>query len=677
MICRYFEWIRTIQLVIQTWKTKLEQEEVDYDEIVMYASCHTELLRLCEVLCSSTLIIKFEEVEGLKNSYLTNFELLNLCLIKYIPQHPDAKWCSFLALLEEYGVLLPQQLLTKIEKYVIFPNDTSKTTDQLPIPLATSGLFQPGSDVSLRLSRDFSLKELSALIIEIQEFQNPLLVYLDMLVYFKLNHSVMFDKYLKAEIDSILALSSTDFSMLEVADATHHALKPKVSLTMLSTALEKTKQILVQVIKGEATYADITFNGKIDIRSVHWKRELEILKKYFYFVDHLHGSHDDLDITLNLLTMAQNIYHVYDQYQSRNKLQDEELLRVRTLLMNETVFHYSELSSQVMELQQQLQAAEQRAVDAECREQLTQQRLTECQQHLTSANKSKDALTLEVAALTKNLEGRSKELEAHNTEVWRIPSRYVSTVKPIGSGAWGEVLEGNVSVAMKRLHPTIHNHHNLEKLQREVKLLAEVRHPNLVQFIGAVLDQSPPIIVTELLDMNLRQAYEQTRLRTGDRLVIFIDIVRALDYLHQRYEPIIHRDVSAPNVLLERMPNNQWKGKVSDLGSANFLQNAQTMGEGALVYSPPEVIPLPSDMLVEAEPQKQTVKIDVYSYGVLLCEVYTNRFPKVDHRRDMMLQVQKDHPQLYELIVHCTKGHPSDRPTMAEVLIELNKMPTF
>ena len=153
-----------------------------------------------------------------------------------------------------------------------------------------------------------------------------------------------------------------------------------------------------------------------------------------------------------------------------------------------------------------------------------------------------------------------------------------------------------------------------------MRLLAEVRHPNLVQFIGAVFDRSPPLIVTELLDMNLRQAYKQNRLGPGDRLSIFMDIARALDYLHQRYEPIIHRDVSAPNVLLQRMPNNQWKGKVSDLGSANFLQNAQTMGEGAIVYSPPEVIPqaFRSDSLSHL---KQSVKIDVYSYGIVLCEV--------------------------------------------------------
>ena len=50
--------------------------------------------------------------------------------------------------------------------------------------------------------------------------------------------------------------------------------------------------------------------------------------------------------------------------------------------------------------------------------------------------------------------------------------------------------------------------------------MAQVRHPNLVRFIAAVLDeaaerlQAPPMIVTELLDTNLRLAYQQGRLQT-------------------------------------------------------------------------------------------------------------------------------------------------------------------
>ena len=298
--------------------------------------------------------------------------------------------------------------------------------------------------------------------------------------------------------------------------------------------------------------------------------------------------------------------------------------------------------------------------------------LMACQTQLDAC---KAELSAELVILKKELEATKKELAAHNIGVWKVSRDRVRMEKEIGNGGWGAVFEGKIRVAIKRLHPAILTPHNLTRLQREMRLLAEVRHPNLVQFIGAVLEQvgtEPPLIITELLDMNLREAYEQKVLQPENRLSIFIDVARALDYLHQRYEPIIHRDVSAPNILLQRLPNNRWKGKVSDLGSANFLQNAQTMGEGAILYSPPEVIPQAFDP--DAEPPMQSVKIDVYSYGVVLCEVNASQFPSADKYRNMIRQVQREQPQMYVLIIRCTKKDPNDRPTMAEVLVELENM---
>ena len=325
--------------------------------------------------------------------------------------------------------------------------------------------------------------------------------------------------------------------------------------------------------------------------------------------------------------------------------------------------------------------AEERAQLAEQREQATQLLLQVKDRELAEANRREADLSARITALVSELEGKTKELAAHKTEVWRIPANRVIIGRRIGEGGWGEVLEGTVSVAIKRLHEKIAYPIHIEKMEREMRLLAEVRHPNLVQFIGAIFNdqnrenRSPPLIITELLDMNLRQAYERNQLDPGNRLSIFMDIALALDYLHQRYDPIIHRDVSAPNVLLQRMSNHQWKGKVSDLGSANFLQHAHTMGEGAIIYSPPEVIPQAFDLLTP--PLKQSVKIDVYSYGIVLCEVTASRFPSTEHYRDMIFQVQRQRPAVYELILHCTKREPSHRPSMAQVMVKLNKIAPF
>ncbi|XP_064393440.1 uncharacterized protein LOC135340941 isoform X2 [Halichondria panicea] len=314
--------------------------------------------------------------------------------------------------------------------------------------------------------------------------------------------------------------------------------------------------------------------------------------------------------------------------------------------------------------------AEERAQLAEQREQATQLLLQVKDRELAEANRREADLSVRITALERELEGKTKELAAHNTEVWRIPANRVIIGRRIGKGGWGEVLEGTVSVAVKRLHEEIALPIYIEKMEREMRLLAEVRHPNLVQFIGAIFDEqrqanrSPPLIITELLDMNLRQAYERNQLDPGNRLSIFKDIALALDYLHQRYNPIIHRDVSAPNVLLQRMPNHQLKGKVSDLGSANFLQHSHTMGEGAIIYSPPEVIPQPL-----VRPPPQTVKIDVYSYGIVLAEVTASRFPSQDNFPEMFERIKRERPAVYKLILRCIEREPSHRPSMAQTML--------
>ncbi len=107
---------------------------------------------------------------------------------------------------------------------------------------------------------------------------------------------------------------------------------------------------------------------------------------------------------------------------------------------------------------QQLRTAEQREQDTQrhC-EQLLQEKYREL-------------------AAPGELEGKTKELAAHNTEVWRIPANKVITGRRIGKAGWGEVLEGTVSVAVKRLFAAIVNPCNLERFHTELRLLAEVRH---------------------------------------------------------------------------------------------------------------------------------------------------------------------------------------------------------
>ena len=121
-----------------------------------------------------------------------------------------------------------------------------------------------------------------------------------------------------------------------------------------------------------------------------------------------------------------------------------------------------------------------------------------------------------------------------------------------------------------------------------MRIAATCRHPCLLQFIGATCDEGSPLFVTELMESSLRALLEQRPLSSTEVSVISLDVARALNYLHlKKPSPIIHRDVSSANVLLWRQ-GDQWRGKVSDYGTAKFMQQTMTVCPGARIYSAPE-----------------------------------------------------------------------------------------
>ena len=267
------------------------------------------------------------------------------------------------------------------------------------------------------------------------------------------------------------------------------------------------------------------------------------------------------------------------------------------------------------------------------------------------------------------------QMTTRGIDPWRVTRDEVEIQDEVDRGAWGSVYRGRFQgqvVAIKSPHPPLLNEHTIRRLQREVQIMAEVQHPNLLQFIGAVFDDETPLIIMELLDTNLRRAYQNGQLSDASKLPIFRDVAYALHYLHEQQDPIIHRDVSAPNVLLEQLPNGMFRAKVSDFGSANLARQAQTTGEGAIIYAAPETFPQAHNP--DTPPLPQTTKIDVYSYGILVCEVIVQEQPDPAQYRRMLQQVQRQWLPVHELITSCTKHKPVDRLTMAQVLGKLTKI---
>ena len=218
-----------------------------------------------------------------------------------------------------------------------------------------------------------------------------------------------------------------------------------------------------------------------------------------------------------------------------------------------------------------------------------------------------------------------------------------------------------VKVAAKFIHEAIISPHNIDLFIREMNIAACVRHPNLLLFIGASLEENKPVIITELMQANLRSII---RTLSRDHVIsIGTDVACALNYLHlMKPDPIIHRDVSSANVLLEPIGSGNWRAKVSDYGSANFVSMVTTTGPGNASYAAPE----------SSNPKFQSPKMDVYSFGILRLEMATGQF------QDPKLQVTRLKTPLWQemavLIRRCISEDPASRIDMKDVLLLLPQL---
>ena len=275
--------------------------------------------------------------------------------------------------------------------------------------------------------------------------------------------------------------------------------------------------------------------------------------------------------------------------------------------------------------------------------------------------------TVERLQTTSKDEERLKRLEDTVERLWTITQDEVLfSNKQLGTGSWGYVIEASYRgrrVAAKCLHEAIMSPHNQELFTKEMKISARCRHRNLVDFIGAVPDH-PAIIVTELMDCTLRAALANRTATPNHIHPISMNVAQGLLYLHSiQPHPLIHCDVSAPNVLL-KAAGNGWIAKLSDLGSALLANLAQTLTPGCFLYAAPEVQQRDSAC-------QQTVKIDVYSFGVLLIEMLTREVPTGSIEALMRL-IHSRWSHFVPLITSCTITDPNQRPSMRQVTDQLD-----
>ena len=301
----------------------------------------------------------------------------------------------------------------------------------------------------------------------------------------------------------------------------------------------------------------------------------------------------------------------------------------------------------------------------------------------------------------------------------------LSNVRPtgirIGAGSYGTVEEvvvpGAICVAKnirtifldRSLIPAAEIRRATAQFVRECQLMSTLHHPNIVQFLGVVFfpGSQLPALVMERMLMTLHGLLDPDTdpppppdapkpfFPLSLKCSILHNVACGLAYLHERSPPIIHRDLSARNVLL----NSGMVAKIADLGVARIVPRVRaaatmTTGPGAPVYMPPEAsAPAKSN----TEKSKYDASIDIFSLGVVTIFTIGGVFPcnplehnyydeksgmllartELQRRSEYMQQVEQqlracgqlrgDHPLIW-LIQQCLHNLPAKRPGIRGVL---------
>ena len=281
--------------------------------------------------------------------------------------------------------------------------------------------------------------------------------------------------------------------------------------------------------------------------------------------------------------LSQNVTHLQEQLQEKERSEANLLRKIQ------------QLKNEVSSLQRKQEEQRQEVDEMRRQRASVETQLRQMEQQLRWERDRVEAQNERLREMEQQLAQREK-----SSYDWIISRNEVQvTDKSVGSGGWGMVYEGRYcgcAVAVKQIREDFAPACSLKKFQREIDMASKCRHPCLLQFIGATIDREFPLLVTELMETSLRRLLRERPLSIGEVSIISLDVARALNYLHRkRPVPMIHRDISSANVLLWRKAGRetgiqeaQWRGKVSDYGTAKFVEEFMTQNPGCFVYSAPE-----------------------------------------------------------------------------------------
>ncbi|THU64094.1 hypothetical protein C4D60_Mb01t22830 [Musa balbisiana] len=271
----------------------------------------------------------------------------------------------------------------------------------------------------------------------------------------------------------------------------------------------------------------------------------------------------------------------------------------------------------------------------------------------------------------------------------------------LGRGGQGTVYKGVLEdsrvVAVKK--PKIIDESQKNEFGKELLILSQINHKNIVKLLGCCLEVEVPMLVYEFVSNGtlFQLIHDNNRASTfslATRLRIAHESAEALAYLHSSASPpIIHGDVKSSNILLDE----NYTAKVSDFGASKLVPKDEdqfaTLVQGTCGYLDPEYL----------QTCQLTEKSDVYSFGVVLLELMTRKKPiyfeaSEDERslascfilatkENRLMEILDDQvrnegdteliQEMSELAKQCLKFMGEERPTMKQVAEELDRLRKF
>ncbi|KAJ3681352.1 hypothetical protein LUZ60_015841 [Juncus effusus] len=250
----------------------------------------------------------------------------------------------------------------------------------------------------------------------------------------------------------------------------------------------------------------------------------------------------------------------------------------------------------------------------------------------------------------------------------------------VGQGSSGTVYHAlwyGSDVAVKVFSKQEYSEEVILSFRQEVSLMKRLRHPNILLFMGAVTSPQRLCIVTEYLPRGcLLRLLQKNNIRLDwrRRIHMALDIARGLNYLHHYSPPIVHRDLKSSNLLVDK----NWTVKVADFGLSRLKRQSfltTKSGNGTPQWMAPEVL--------RNEPSDE--KSDVYSYGVILWELVTQKIPWENLNSiqvigavgfmNQRLELPSDvDPQWASIVYSCWDSEPQKRPSFQELVEKMRDL---